>query len=408
MIELDFLRSLSPEVRYTIIRVLLALVTVLVIWLLRSALTWLIFQPIRAFIERRQNGGTANLVVDSLELPIRILVVALGTGLAAAILETDRTTNTFVSHLTRTLVIVGIATAVYNLSGLITNSSPRLRTITGISIDEQLIPFLKTVLRILIIIFAGLIILQEWQFDISALIAGLGVGTLGISLAAQDTVANLFAFSTIVSDRPFVVGEYIKTPDVEGIVDRVGSRTTRIRQLDQAFVTVPNSKLANDAIVNWSRLTKRRLDFVLGVTYSTSAAQMRVLVAQIRDLLVNHEKVNPESVIVHFVNFGDSALQIRIIAEAYEPNWGAFQGFTEEINLQVMEIVENLGLSMAFPSRSLYIENMAFAPGENGQLRLETDSQERLDSKPVPPLPDAEPNRSIPDGPSEGEGAPDD
>lgn len=403
MIELDFLRNLSPEVRFTIIRIMLALVTVLVIWLLRSVLTWVIFQPIRALMGQRQNAGAANVILDNLEMPIRILVVALGLGVAAIILETDRTTDTFVSHLTRSLVIVAIALMIYNLFGLMTASSPRLRRITGISIDEQLVPFLKTVLRVMIIIFTALIILQEWEFDISALIAGLGVGTLGISLAAQDTVSNLFAFSTIVSDRPFVVGEFIKTPDVEGVVDRVGSRTTRIRQPDQAYVTVPNSKLANAAITNWSRLTKRRMDFTLGVTYNITAANMRVLLSQLRELLTSHEKIDPDTVIVRFVSFGDSALNIRMIAEVHEPNWGAFQAVMEEINLQIMDIVENLGLSIAFPRRLLHIENMAFTPGDKGQFQLQQDNPHNRESQPESSLPNAEPDRFFPDDPSGAE-----
>lgn len=390
MIEIDFLRSLSPEVRFTVIRVLLAAVTLLIIWLLRSVLTSLLFQPIRRFAENRENNVNAALLVENLELPLRILIVAAGLALAAGILAIDRTTSTFVEHLTRTLIIIALALAIYNLVGFIVDSSMRLRNITGIQLDEQLIPFLKTLLRVSVLVFAGLIILQEWDFDISALIAGLGVGTLGISLAAQDTVSNLFAFTTIVSDRPFVVGEYIKTPDVEGVVDRVGSRTTRIRQLDQAYVTIPNSKLTNSAVLNWSRLTRRRLDFTLGVTYRTSASEMRVLLAHLREMLAAHEKVNPDSVVVRFVQFGDSALNIRIVAEVYEPNWAAFQAFLEEINLSIMEIVENLGLSIAFPTRSLYIENMALTP--HGPLQA--DPHEKLAEPP---------NRSITEGTSEAD-----
>ena len=131
----------------------------------------------------------------------------------------------------------------------------------------------------------AIFILQELSFDVAALIASLGVVGLGISLASQDTVSNMFGFAAIVSDNPFKVGDYIKTPAVTGVVESVGVRSTRVRQLDQALVTVPNNLLTNAVVLNWARLEKRRLDVTLNFTYSTSADQMRAVVAGIRELL---------------------------------------------------------------------------------------------------------------------------
>src|SRR5262249_8920002 len=151
---------------------------------------------------------------------------------------------------------------------------------------------------------------QEWGYDVTGLIAGLGLGGLAISLAAQDTLSNIFGFAAIVSDRPFVVGEYVKTKDVEGSVERVGLRSTRVRQIDQAVVAVPNSMLASSAILNWSRLSKRKLEVTLGVTYKTRPDQMEALLASLREMLKAHDKVDPNSVVVYFIGFGQSALNI--------------------------------------------------------------------------------------------------
>src|SRR3982751_4471798 len=124
----------------------------------------------------------------------------------------------------------------------------------------------KTILMALALV----IIIQEWGYDVSGLVAGLGLGGLAFSLAAKDTVENLFGFTTIVSDQPFVVGEFIKSNDIEGTVEHVGIRSTRIRQQDQSYVIVPNSKLASAPILNWSRLNKRWYNTTLRVSYNAT------------------------------------------------------------------------------------------------------------------------------------------
>ena len=215
-----------------------------------------------------------------------------------------------------------------------------------------------------------IVVLQEWRYDVNGLVAGLGLSGLAFSLAAKDTVSNLFAFTTIVSDRPFVVGEFIKTPDVEGIVEEVGSRNIRVRQLDQAYVTVPNATIAAAPILNWSRLAKRRISFSLGITYAAKSDDIRKLLDNLREMLKACELVDEESVVVYFTDFGDSALKILIVCMVLEPDWSAFTAEREQINLAIMDTVESMGLSFAFPSQSLYIENLpplpAFDQSSNG------------------------------------------
>jgi MscS family membrane protein len=200
---------------------------------------------------------------------------------------------------------------------------------------------------------------QEWGYDVSGLVAGLGVGGLAVSLAAQDTLANLFGFTMIVGDRPFVVGEFIKTPDVEGIVEHVGMRSTRVRQLDQAYVTIPNAKLADSAILNWSRLSKRRLDARLCIRYDARPEQLEALLERSRALLNAHEKTEPESVVVYLIEYGENGLIVLVRANLLLPDWIEFTAEKEKLFIDILKIVEELGLSIAFPSRSVYIETGA-------------------------------------------------
>ena len=358
MLDIEFLNQVSPDIRNLLLRILLAMLALLFIWVLRRVISRLILLPFKRMVVDRTATQMDDILVGILENPIRYLIIALGIYIAGEILSVDAATVGFFSQLSRTFVIVAVFVALYNGVDIIVASSLRLRYITGISLDEQLVPFMRAALKVIIIAMAVIVVLQEWHYDVNGLIAGLGLSGLAFSLAAKDTAANLFAFTTIVSDRPFVVGEFIRTPDVEGVIEDIGMRNTRLRQLDQVFVTVPNATIANAPIKNLSRMGKRRINFNLGITYNSTSSDMRTLLARLRDLLKSREKVDPETVVVYFTELGDSALNVMIACMVLEPDWQLFSAEKEEINLQIMDIVEELGMGIAFPTQSLYIENL--------------------------------------------------
>lgn len=362
MTEIPILNNLPAEVRNVALRVLVALLVIALIWLLRRAVAWLIAKPLSRLISRYPNDERANAVLRLVQGPVNLLVIALSLYIASGIILPDRIALDFISNLGRSLVIIAVALAAFRAVDLFITSSRALTSMTGLVIEEQLVPFIKTALKALIAALAVVVILQEWNYDVTSLVAGLGLAGLAVSLAAQETVADLFAFSTIVSDRPFEVGEYIVTPDAEGVVVTIGPRSTRLRRLDQAYITLPNSVIAKGYVINWSRLHRRHINFVLGVTYSTGSADMRILLERLRAMLLAHEGVDPESVVVRFNEFGDSALNILIRCYLPVADWAGFQAEREAINLKIMEIIEELGLSIAFPSRTIYIENLPQMP----------------------------------------------
>ena len=403
MLELEFLQSLPIEVRNTVLRVLLAILALLLIWLMRRVLTQAILLPFQRLVVERTETRVDDMLLSIAITPVRLLIVAVGIAIAGQILAADTATITFVAHLSRTFVLLALFVGLYSAVDLITASSVHLRYVTGISLNDQLIPFFRTGIKIIIVAIAIVVLLQEWEYNVSGLIAGLGLGGLAFSLAAQDTVSNLFAFTTIVSDRPFVVGEYIKTPDVEGTVDQVGMRNVRIRQMDQAYVTIPNAKLTASPITNWSRLQKRWINFKLRVSYSATSADIRHLVDRIREMLKAQPLVDPESIVVLFTDFGDSSLDVLVRCYVMEANWVKFHEHKQEINLQIMDIVEDLGLSIAFPSQSLYIENIPrFALDGSDRRPPEKQTLDEGDEDKADTLPLPEERASYP-GTSEGE-----
>jgi len=191
------------------------------------------------------------------------------------------------------------------------------------------------------------ILLQEWGYDVSGLLAGIGIGGLALSLAAQDTLANLFGFVAIVSDRPFDVGEFVKTGDVEGTIEHVGLRSIRVRQQNQAVVYIPNNLVANSPLLNWSRLKKRFLDLRIGVEYETTNDQLRLMIERIRELLVSDEVVEAASVVVNVIDFRTESIDMVIRAYIFKADWKLFTTEKERLTMAMLDIMKDLKIELA-------------------------------------------------------------
>lgn len=371
-IDLSPLLQDQPEiVQRIVIELFPFLLALLLILLLRWLLTLILLRPLRAMV-RRTEGELDDALLEASLTPIRIAIVGFSLLLVTVLFSFDAAVVNIAQAVGRSLLIASVFYGLVKLLDVVSLRPEAVKHVTGLTIPERLLPFLNTLVKVLILALGAIFILQELSFDVAALIASLGVVGLGISLASQDTVSNMFGFAAIVSDNPFKVGDYIKTPAVTGVVESVGVRSTRVRQLDQALVTVPNNLLTNAVVLNWARLEKRRLDVTLNFTYSTSAEQMRAAVAGIRELLENTEGIDAESVIVHFIDFSASSLDVRVICQVLLTDWREFTALKEALFLDIMGIVEGLGIDFAFPSQSVYVESMPAGGGKASQPPEET------------------------------------
>lgn len=371
---LQLWRELPPEVTNNILRVLLAILVLLLVWLMRRFLAWAIVAPLR-----RLTAGTrydwVSLLLDTLTPTVRLLVIVAGIVLGAQILEVDYETVQFLRHLIRSLIVLAVFVALYRFVDMVAPTSARLFRFTGLDIAERLLPFLRTAAKLALVVLAVVVVIQEWGYDVSGIIAGAGLAGLAFSLAAQDTIANLFGFTTIVGDQPFVVGEAIKTPDVEGTVEHVGVRSTRIRQPNQAYVTIPNSRLAQSVILNWSRLSKRWLDLTLPISYQATSSEIITVIERIRAMLLERDLVETSSVLVNFIDFGENGLRLLIRCYINLPDWNAYTAEKELIYLEIMKIIEDMGLSIAFSARTVYIENAPTTAAPTDSLTPREDNQ---------------------------------
>jgi MscS family membrane protein len=295
-------------------------------------------------------------LLDVIETPARFVFVVAGIWLAVKVLKLPEDAEGLMTRIVRSLVLFSVFWAVYRGTDTLTAFLKKVTDKTETQLDDMLLPFMRNGLKVIVIVIGAVTIVQEWYANIAGLLTGLGLGGLAFALAAQDTAANLFGGITIMMDRPFAVGDWIETPHVEGTVEDIGFRSTKVRTFAQALVNVPNSVLSKNSITNWSRMGKRRITYRLGITYGTTPEQIRQCVDRIRKMLESHPEVHPQTIFVYFERFGESSLDIFLYFFTKTTKWQEFLGVQEDINLRIMDILDEMGISIAFPLRRIYIE----------------------------------------------------
>ena len=264
----------------------------------------------------------------------------------------------------RSSLIICLIGGVYNLCDAGHGLIMQLLKRSNQHIDETIGELISALAHMLCIMLGVVMVAKEWDYDITAFIASLGIGAMAIAFAAKDSLANVFGSIIIITERPFVVGDWISANNVEGIVEKVSFRSTCIRTFYQELVYVPNNLLSNTPIINYTQRQKYRIQFLLGVTYSTTREQLQNVCQQIRQLCEQMDDIYSEGFDVNFFEFGDSSLNIRIVCYAKVPentqNYAlknsTYHKIREKFNLEVMRILEENSVSCAFPSRSIYFE----------------------------------------------------
>ena len=227
---------------------------------------------------------------------------------------------------------------------------------TESKVDDQLIPFAIDLAKVIVIVLAFVIILGDvFEVDITALVAGLGIGGVAFALASKESLENLLGSFTIFFDKPFTVGDIVTLGGVTGIVEKVGFRSTRIRTFDKSIVTVPNKNIISTELDNLGARPVRRVKFNIGLTYNTSVDNIKSIVADIQNLIDNHPMTNQDGR-VRFLNFGASSLDIMVLYYVDSPDWEGLIDAQQKINYEIIDIVNKYKCEFAFPSTSVYIE----------------------------------------------------
>lgn len=295
----------------------------------------------------------------SFEKPIQWLFIIIGIYVAVDFFPYLNESNLLFRKIMQASIIFLISWGLYNLSSTSSLLLTKMNHKLNMEIDEILIPFLSKALRVIVVAIGFSIIAGVFGYEVSGLVAGLGLGGLAFSLAAKDALANLFGGIVIITEKPFSIGDWIMTPSVEGTVEEITFRSTRVRTFAQALVTVPNATLANENITNWSQMGKRQITFQLRVTHDTPKENLKNVVTSIEELLKNHPGVHQETIFVKFDQYVENGLGIFLYFFTNTTNWGEFLNIKEEINFAILEILERENVYIAIPSRKLYLDSQA-------------------------------------------------
>lgn len=233
----------------------------------------------------------------------------------------------------------------------------KFRNRTSKDLNEQMLKFSLKIIRIIIYAIALFIVLAILGINLGGLVAGLGIGGVIVTLAAQDTAKNIFGGMVIFLDRTFNVGDWIQTPNYEGIVEGITFRTTRIRNFENSVVNIPNSTMADSAIINWSKMEKRRYKLRLPFSFEITSKQMKLLTDKIREMLENNPEVINEDILINFDTISTNGLSLLIDMFVKPTSYEDYTKIKNNVNEKILDIVHNLGIKLAYPTTTVFIGN---------------------------------------------------
>lgn len=341
--------------KVSISKYILALLVIIGALIINKFIITRIFDYSIRLVKKTKNYADDSFV-RALEKPIKLYINFYSVYISLRIIDFDRINiNSFKSDkLNKIFIIIVIFYFFYNLT--LENSLLYKR----MQKNNIVFPFISIIIRIGIVIIGISIIAKEFGF--TGFITGLGISGIAFALMAQDAFSNLFGGVIIVLDRPFAIGDWIQTSNIEGIVEEITFRSTKIRTFSMAVATVPNSKLANENIINWSQRKLRRIHFKFTIRFETPVEKIKSSLDKIKELLNNHEKIDNELIIVSFNELSTYGYGIFIYFYTNEIAYVKYEALKEEINIEILRIlkeeeVELMFLNLNFGMDSLHKDN---------------------------------------------------
>lgn len=312
-------------------------------------------------------SNTENLWDDALwealHKPMGVLIWVLGISYALEISkppEVDQDIMTLIRNLRSISVIVVISWFLFRFIQLGENNILDDSRNPKADVDKTTVLAVSKLLRASVIITTALVVMQTMGYSISGILAFGGIGGLAVGFAAKDLLSNFFGGLMIYLDRPFKIGDWIRSPDreIEGVVEHIGWRQTRIRTFDKRPLYVPNSVFTSVTVENPSRMLNRRIYETIGIRYE-DAGKMAVIVRKVKEMLTSHPDIDTDAtLIVNFNAFAASSLNFFIYTFTKTTDWIEYHEIKQDVMLRIITIVEQEGAQMAFPTQTLHVQSM--------------------------------------------------
>ncbi|WP_083262473.1 mechanosensitive ion channel family protein [Roseivirga sp. 4D4] len=320
---------------------------------------------IKAFLVRVMHRyGKIDLARDVLipaAKPFSLMVVAEVSKILVPTLQLPPFVGANLILVARALVPFFATIFFYKLVDILGLYFERMADKSANTLDDQLVPLIRKILRVFVVIVGIIAILSSFKFDIWPLLTGLSIGGLAFALAAQDTLKNFFGSLMIFIDRPFQIGDWVTSGEIDGTVEEVGFRSTRIRTFRDSVMYVPNSIISNSTVDNHGLRKYRRFYTKLSITYDSPARLIEVFVKGIERIVQNHPETRKDYYNIFLNDYAASSLDVMLYIFFEVPDWTAELRCRQEIMLEVNKLAEHLGVRFAFPTQTLMIEQ---TPGQ--------------------------------------------
>lgn len=308
----------------------------------------LIINKILKFAEKMVSKTSSRFddnIVKSIGRPVKFFIIGIGIYFSLRSINIDAMPSEMLSSskYLKILIILTVSMFLYNLTldnGILHHDS-HASLVDGEE-HKVVFPFVAIIIRVVIIILAIITIANE--FGLTGFLTGLGISGVVVAFAAQDTCSNLFGGMMIVLDKPFALGDWVKAHDVEGIVEEITFRSTRIRTFCKSLVTVPNSKLTSSNIINYSKRDRWQITFRLAVDIDTKAQQMELLVDCIEKIIKSKDETMDEPIIVKFDEISLNGYIIFVYFYTEMVSFIRYEGIKEEVNIAILAVMEHYGI----------------------------------------------------------------
>jgi MscS family membrane protein len=313
--------------------------------------------PLVALIWRKLLRKRSGPPADVLPASARMLLMSVVAHWLSAIVPLSLLVRQFLGNITTLMIIAAAAWLLIFVNGELERHLlrrvPRLNSAGAIS----LLRVGRRIVDVLVVFAALLATLQHFGVDATPVLAGLGVGGLAVALAAQKTLENVIAGASLIFDQAVRVGDFLRVGEIQGTVDAIGLRSTRIRTLDRTIVSVPNGQIANMSLETLSARDKFWFHPIVGVRYETTDDQLRAVLDGIRELLAQHPAVDTQSIRVRFLRLGPFSLDVDVFAYLFARDYNGFLEIQEQLLFGVTTVVRESGTGIAFPSQTMYVSN---------------------------------------------------
>ncbi len=317
------------------------------------------FSRIGERLKARRVTQFMGLFLVCLGKPLMVVTFGIGLRLGLLALTLTEPAQKTADSIVNIIISIGIAYLIYKLVDIVEFYLSRWAADSETKLDDMLVPLVRKSLRITIVIIMSLFIIQNVSGqDITTLLAGLGVGGLAVALAAQDTIKNFFGSVMILMDKPFGAGDRVVIDGHDGPVEEVGFRSTKIRTLDGHLVTIPNDKVAGDIVQNIGARPYIRRVANITITYDTPPEKVSRALEITKDILDNHEGMDPEfPPRVFFSDLDSHSLNILMIYWYHPPEYWDYLAFSERVNFELLRRFNEEGIEFAFPTQTVYLAN---------------------------------------------------